>query len=155
MVRIKRVSYKFFLTLITGIIIGLLMGMAILTVLISYRIDQYHEEIQHLRNVIEDKDVKLKKLEDSINKRKLILKDIKVVLIHEGDEIDKITLVKHIKEKYNILLGKEVKNIDVDVVEEIIDKRIMKISKKEYKLDVTKIILTDVLEIWIETKLIE
>jgi MFS superfamily sulfate permease-like transporter len=155
MVRIKRVSYKFFLTLITGIIIGLLMGMAILTVLISYRIDQYHEEIQHLRNVIEDKDVKLKKLEDSINKRKLILKDIKVVLIHEGDEIDKITLIKHIKEKYNILLGKEVKNIDIDMVEEVIDKRIMKISKKEYRLNVTKIILIDTLEIWIETKLVE
>ncbi|MDK2918648.1 MAG: hypothetical protein PWQ37_1381 [Candidatus Petromonas sp.] len=155
MVEIKRMGYKFFLTLITGAIIGLFIGMGILTAIISYRIDKYHEEIQYLKNVIEDKDAKLKKLEDAINKRRLILKDIKVVLIHEGDEIDKITLIKHIKEKYNILLGKEVKNIDIDMVEEVIDKRIMKISKKEYRLNVTKIILIDTLEIWIETKLVE
>lgn len=135
-----------------GIIIGILLGAACLNALVSYRIDAYLEEIEHLKTVIEDKEIRLKKLEESVNKRKLILKDINVVLIYEGDEMDKIALEKHIKEKYTKLLGKEVKTIDLDLIGEIIDNRIMKINNKEYSLKLNKIFLSDILKIFIEAQ---
>lgn len=153
--KIKTEKLKFILTIFIGIIIGILIGATAITALVSYRLDIYYEEVQQLRITIKDKEEQFKKLEKSINKRRFILKDIKVVLDHDGDDIEEIELIKHIKEKYNKLIGKEVKTIDIDMVDEIIDKRIMKLNKKEYRLSVTKIILTDVLQLWIEAKLIE
>ncbi|KNF07512.1 hypothetical protein CLPU_15c00060 [Gottschalkia purinilytica] len=159
--RIKKTSFKLFFSITTGIIVGILLGVSISSALVSYRIDQYIRNIQYLESVIEDKEIRLKKLEESINSQKLILKDIKIVLIHKdeknnkNDEIDKISLEKSIKEKYIKLLGKEVTTINVDIIDAIIDKRIMKIGEKEYKLKVSKIFLTDILEIWVETKLEE
>lgn len=155
MVRVKKGKTKCLFCIGVGIILGILIGSVAINVLVSYRIDQYHEEIRYLKNTIEDKDVKLKKLEESINKTRLILKDINIILVYDGDEIDKMTIEKTIREKYTNLLGKEVEDIDIDMVGEVVDKRIMKIDNKEYQLSVTKIILTDILRIWIQTDLIE
>ena len=66
------------------------------------------------------------------------------------DELDEIEMKKHIKEKYLLLLGKKVEDIDADMVSEIIDKRIFKLKEKEYHLNVKKLIITETLKIWIE-----
>jgi septal ring factor EnvC (AmiA/AmiB activator) len=151
--KIKSVKIKFFISIIAGIIIGVIIGSSIIIALVSYRIDKYYEEIQKLNIAIEERDERLKKLEQSINSKKLILKDIEILLVHEGDDIDKITIEKYAEDKYHKLLGREVDTIDSDILEEIIDKRIFKVSNKEYRLKVIKIILTDILKIWIETEL--
>ncbi len=151
--KIKKRSIAFLVTLLAGTIIGAILGTVVLNALISYRIDQYVRQIQYLEGIIQDQEIRFKKLEESINNKKLILKDIKIFLIYE-DEMDKIVLEKYIKEKYTSLLGKEIKTIDVDLVTSVIDKRIMKISGKEYQLKVTKIILTDTLAIWIQLRLL-
>lgn len=152
MARVISIKLKYFISIMSGIIIGVIIGASIIIALVSYRVDKYYEEIQKLNVAIEERDERLKKLEQSLNNKKLILKDIEIVLIHEGDEIDKITIKKYAKNKYIKLLGREVETIDVDIIEEIIDKRIFKIKNKEYQLKVTKIILTDILKIWIETE---
>ncbi|AOT71222.1 hypothetical protein [Geosporobacter ferrireducens] len=153
--RIKGKGTQLFMVFITGMILGGLIGILSISTLISYRLDQDYEKIAELQHTIEDKDTRLEKLEESINKQKIILKEIKVELLFGGNEIDEITLQKHVKEKYATLLGKEVKSIDVDLIEEIIDRRIMKVNGKEHQLLVNKIHLTDVLRIWIEVRSLE
>ncbi|MDK2800301.1 MAG: hypothetical protein PWP27_698 [Clostridiales bacterium] len=148
---IKKSKLKFILCLLTGMVIGVLIGITGLNALVSYRIDQYHKKIRSLETVIEDNNVRLKKFEESMkNRNKFILKDIEIFLLYDGDDMEKISLEKHIKEKYNMLLGKEVKNIDIEMVAEVIDKRIMRIDENEYKLKVTRLMLSDVLKIWVE-----
>ena len=151
---VKKIIIKYFTTITISIIIGMFLGAISLNVLISYRIDEYHKEITYLKGTIEEKDIKLEKLEESINNRRFILKAIEVELIYDGedeeDEIDKVTLEKNIKSKYSNLIGKEVKTIDIDLVQEVIHKRIMKLDNNEYQLMVKKIVLTDVLKLWIE-----
>ena len=160
MARVISIKLKYFVSIISGIIIGVIIGASIIVALVSYRIDKYYEEIQKLNVAIEERDERLKKLEQSLNNQKLILKNIEIVLTYKEDEedkedkIDEITIEKYAKDKYIKLLGREVESIDVDIIEEIIDKRIFKVKNKEYKLKVTKIILTDILKIWIETELI-
>ncbi|WP_120167916.1 hypothetical protein [Thermohalobacter berrensis] len=155
MARIKKKYLSFFLTLIVGNIFGIIIGISIMTTLVSFRIDKYHEKIKYLENVIEDKDTKLKKLEKSINNRRFILQSIEIILIYDGDDLDKISLEKNIKEKYKNLLGKEVQKIDIDMVKEIVDQRIIKLDDKIYKLEVTKLVLSNVLKIWIKVRLID
>ena len=75
-----------------------------------------------------------------------------MILLYEGNEIEKIALEKAIKEKYSKLLGKEVSSIDGDMAADIIDRRIMVIENKIYKLMFNKLILTEKLKIWIEVK---
>jgi len=153
----RKSGKKFILCFVTGLICGILIGTLALSILVSSKMDRYYQEVRKLETIIEEKDVKLKKLgkrlEESVNQRKFLLKDVEVVLDfgdgEEEDEIDKMTLEKHIKEKYNHLLGQEVKSIDINIVAEVIDKRIFKIADREYKLKVTRVTLSETLTIWV------
>jgi len=154
--QLKMSGTKFIFCFIVGIIAGILIGITTLSVIVSYRMDTYYTKIAYLENTIQDKDARLEKLEKSINTQSVILKDINVVLdfgeSETGDEIDKIDIEKAIKEKYVLLLGKEVKTIDADIITEVVDKRILKIEDREYKLQVNKLILTETLKIFIQVE---
>ncbi|MGE4284503.1 MAG: hypothetical protein AB7G87_12425 [Clostridia bacterium] len=152
MEKLERNGSKFLLCFVAGIITGILIGAAAVCIVVSYRMDISYEKILHLENTIEDKNARLQKLENSINNINFILKDIEIILIFEGDEIEKVDIEKTIKGKYSTLLGKEVKNIDADLIVEVVDKRILKIENKEYQLKVNKLILTEILKIWIEVE---
>jgi len=154
--KLKNNGLKFIFCFIVGIITGILIGTSILSIIVSYRMDTHYKEITYLENTIQDKDARLEKLEKAINTQGVILKDIEVSLNFgedkDGDEIDKIDIEKTIKEKYNTLLGKEVKNIDTDILIEVVDKRILKIDDKEYKMQVEKLIVTEILKIFINVE---
>lgn len=152
MVRIKKFPQPA-LYLITGAIIGILIGSTTIMLLVSYRVDKLYEKIVFLETVIQDKNIQLTQLEKSINKNKLILQEIKVNLDCSEDEIDILTLQKYIKEKYSHLIGKEIESIDMDLAIGVIDNRILKLNEKEYKLTVNRILLTKIMEIWINAKL--
>lgn len=150
MEQLKKKDFRFILCFMTGIVVGALIGTAIICIIISYRMDMFYKKIAYLESTIQDKNIQLEKLEKTINTKNLVLKNIEVVLIFNGDEIDKIDIEKTIKEKYSSLLGKEVKKIDADIIVEVMNNRIFKIEGKEYKLFVNRLILTETLKIWIK-----
>lgn len=154
MVRIKNTN-KFFFTLILGILIGMIIGSIIITIFVSYRIDKYYQKINIYYTLLQEKDFQLEKLNESLNKNKYILKEINIELVNINDEINEIELKKHIKEKYINLIGREVKSIDINIVSEVIDNRIMKFGDLSYKLKVSKVLLSDTLEIYIVVEEIE
>lgn len=138
-----------------GIIIGILIGTVVFNIFVSYRMDQFYQKIAYLEQIVQEKNSVLEKFEKNTNTWSLIIKGIEVVLVFDGDEIDKIQIEKNIKDKYSTLLGKEVKNVDPDLIFEVVDKRIFKIDDKEYKLKVNKLILTEILKIWISVEPID
>ncbi|HZK56864.1 MAG TPA: hypothetical protein VFD17_01035 [Clostridia bacterium] len=152
--KLKKGPLKFIICFITGLLSGVLMGAVALSVIVSYRMDNYYKQVSYLENIIRDKDERLEKLEKSINTQYLVIKDIEINLIFgkggNNDEIIKIEIEKTIKEKYNTLLGKEVKTVDAHMVVEVVDKRILKIEDKEYKLQVDKLILSEIMSIWVK-----
>jgi hypothetical protein len=148
--KIRNKALKFLFCFFSGIICGAILGSTIISVLVSYRMDQFYEKIALLENTIADKNEKLDKLEKSVNKSNFVIKDIKVILNFDGDEFDKIEVQKAIKEKYNSLIGKEVKDIDSDILIEVLDKRILRMNDDDYQLNVTKIVLTQVLTVWVD-----
>lgn len=158
--KLKKAGFQFVFCFIVGILVGILIGASLVSMLVSYRLDESYERIVNLENDIEDKNAKLQKLEESINTMNLVLEDIEVFLEFreekdEIDELEKLEIKEAIEEKYGTLLGKEVKNIDADILSEVVDQRIFKIGDKEYKLKGTKLVLSEVLKIWVEVKLIE
>lgn len=155
---IKKNHFGYMVSLTTGIIIGTLIGTFLYTILISYRLDENYKNIVRLESIIQEKDAKLENLEKFINAQDMVLQDIKVNLIlpkEKIDEIDIIDIEKVIKEKYNTLLGKEVRTIDADILVEVVDKRILKIERKEYRLYIQRLILTEILELYIRVEMKE
>lgn len=152
--KVKKGALKFIICFITGLLIGLMIGVVAMSTIVSYRMDNYYKQISYLENIIRDKDERLEKLEKSINTQSLIIKDIEINLIFDknenSDEIDRMEIEKTIKEKYSALLGKEIKTVDAHLVVEVIDKRILKMEGKEYKLQVDKLILTEIVSLWVK-----
>ncbi|NYB72886.1 hypothetical protein HZF24_01885 [Sedimentibacter hydroxybenzoicus DSM 7310] len=154
-------GYKFFICFLTGMLWGVIIGAVGISAIISYRMDGFYEEIAYLENTITDKDKKLEKLENSINQSSIVLKDIIIDLdfssfsMEQIDKIDSISIEKAIKEKFTSLLGKEVKNLDADILMQVIDKRILKFDAAEYQLTVSKLILSDVLKLWVKVSVTE
>lgn len=154
--KIKSKSYGFCICFITGLLVGTLIGTVTITILISYRMDQQYKKIIFLENTIQDRNEKLEKLESSINSYAVVLKNIEIHILDnkEIDELDKIDIEKAIKEKYTTLLGKEVKTMDPDILVEVVDKRILKIDKKEYRVNIKKLILTESLKIYVDVRVV-
>lgn len=146
---------KQFKCFVCGIVVGILAGVAVFSLLVSYRVDQYYQEIRRLEAANEEKEIRLRRLEESVGKTKYLLKKIEVNLLYEGDELDKINLEKSIQEKYSQLLGKEVAAIDIDLVAKVVDERIIKLEEREYKLKLKQMMLTEVLKIWVAVCLVE
>lgn len=123
---------------------------------ISYRIENYHKKINYLNNIIEDQQVRLEGLENKLSKKKLIVKKIEVDIKFKNKEIEDelvtIELEKHIKEKFNNLIGKELDKIDGDILVQVVDNRIMKIKNKQYKLKVEKIIIAQNIKFYIQVE---
>lgn len=140
----------FIIFFFTGFIVGVLLGCISLSTFISYRLDGYHQKIASLNSIIDEKNMALEKLEDSINNKKLIVKDVEVYLISKEDKLINIELEKHIKQKLGNFVGKEVKKIEADVLWEVINQRIMKIETKEYRLKANKLVISETINIWVE-----
>lgn len=159
--KIGKKIYPFTICFITGLLWGVIIGAISISMLVGMRMDAFYERIAYLENTIIDKDEKLAKLEKSINNKNIVLKDIEVVLefnnISEEQitQLDNIEIEKSIKEKYRSSLGKEVKGLDAEILQQIIDKRILKFDGTEYQLTVNKLVLTDILKLWVQVSLIE
>lgn len=157
----SRTIYSSIICFIVGILWGVIIGAVSISVLVSYRMDSFYERIAYLENMITDKNEKLSKLEKSINNSNIILKDIQVELgfgelsPEQVNQIDNIEIEKTIKEKFRPLLGKDIKGLDPDILLQVVDKRILKFDEAEYQLAVNKLMLTDVLKLWVQVSLIE
>jgi hypothetical protein len=159
--KMKNKHYSFVICFMTGLLWGVIFGAVAISTLVSARMDVFYQKIAYLENVITDKEEKLAKLEKSINNKNTVLKDVQVILeftnISEEQisQINNIEIEKSIKEKFSSSLGKEVKGFDVEIFQQVIDKRILKIDGYEYQLTVNKLVLTDILKLWIKVTLIE
>lgn len=159
--KMKNSVYPSVICFVTGLLWGVIIGAISISVLVSYRMDSFYERITYLENTISDKDEKLARLEESINNSNIILKDIDIELefgelsADQIDKIDNMKIEKAIKEKYGALLGKEIKDFDADILLQVIDKRILKFEGGEYQLTVNKLVLTDILKLWVEVSPVE
>lgn len=159
--KMNKKHYSLVLYFITGLLWGVIFGAVSISTLVSVRMNMFYQKIAYLENVITDKEEKLSKLEKSINNKNTVLKDVQVILefINLSEEqisqINNIEIEKSIKEKFSSSLGKEVKGIDVEILQQVIDKRILKLDGYEYQLTVNKLVLTDILKLWIKVTLIE
>lgn len=135
-----------------GVLTGMLIGVTLMTAIVSYRLESFHKMNSYLESVIGEKDTRLEQLEKSLNKGKYIVKSIEVFFLCEDQGVDLLVFETELKKKYNSLLGKEVGTIDPEMIAEVADKRIFRLDNGQYQLFVKKLILAENLRIWIEVR---
>ena len=156
--KMKTIVLKFLISSIAGLLAGILIGCTAMISLISYRIDSYHEKIVCLENTVEENKIRYTKLKESLeelDKSKFIVEDIIVYLIYdniEEDNFDKIQFEKYIKNQYEGILGKEVDALDMELLVKVVDRDILILEKKEYRLKVERMLLSKVFKIWVTIK---
>jgi hypothetical protein len=153
MAKITKVPHSL-ITFATGAVLGLILALILTTIFLSYRIDKYHQQIEALQTKLIERELQLEKLNESLDKKKFILKDIRVIINSSMDEDDSILIQTTLKQKLSTLIGKEVKNIDTELISEVVDKRIMKTDIVEYKLRLKRLVLSDTLSIWVEAEIL-
>ncbi len=149
MERLSRGRYALPVCLLTGLLGGMLVGASLVALLLGYRLDDSLQRISQLQAAVNEKDARLAKLEESVNKKKFIVRRIEVVLLFSGDETERTPLDKYVKDRYSSLVGKEVGSIDTDLVAEVTDNRVVRLSSRDYRLSVGRILVSDVLKIWV------
>jgi len=133
---------------ISGIVVGIAAGVLLWNLLLSAKIDALYKRNRYLETVIEDYRTKLEKLEQSQQETEQTLKDI-IVEINVDDEIEKMILQQAVKQKYRVLLGKKTKEIDIDLVIEVVDNRLFRTDKYQYQLHIDRVALSSKLTLWI------
>ncbi|MDT8902124.1 hypothetical protein [Anaeroselena agilis] len=152
--RLSSRRYALPVCLLAGLFSGFLLGAILVAALLGYRLDESLQRISSLQAAVNEKDARLAKLEESVNKRKYILRRVEVVLSFSGDEMEKTALDKYIKSRYSGLVGKEVGSIDAELAAEVVDNRVVRINNRDYRLTVGKIVVADVLKIWVAVALV-
>lgn len=141
----KKTVFKYY---ISGLAIGIVLGAILWNLLLARRIDDLYKRNRYLETMVEDYQTKLEKLEQSKQETEQTLKDI-VVEINVEDELEKIVLQKAVKQKYDVLLGKKTKDIDIDLVIEVVDNRLFRTDSCQYQLRVDRVALSSKLTLWI------
>ncbi|HEY8499120.1 MAG TPA: hypothetical protein VIL89_00750 [Clostridia bacterium] len=141
----KKTAFKYF---ISGIAAGIMLGAILWNLLLAGKIDDLYKRNRYLETMVEDYRIKLEKLEQTQQETEQTLKDI-VVEINVEDELDKIVLQQAVKQKYDVLLGKKTKEIDIDLVIEVVDNRLFRTDNYQYQLHVDRVALTSKLTLWI------
>lgn len=132
-----------------GFVLGLLSGAFSILALVSCRVDLYHEQISRLSFELQEKALRLAKLEDTLDKHKLLVKEVQLELVFTGEQLDKMSLEQKIKAKLTNLIGKEVKNVDVELIGGMLDQQIVQADGRLYKVSLTKLLISELLKVWL------
>ncbi len=138
-----------FLRLISMLILGLLIGSSTTILLIGSQVDQLNlekEGLEHRLSACEDENTKL---QESLQKRKLVVTSIEPIVTIENDDLTSyeresytLEITKIIKELLNPLNGKEIEDIDYTLVPEVLENRIVTVDGKNFRLHVNTIIFS-------------
>lgn len=145
----------YFYFLIFGMIIGGMGGILAINTLLSYRIDSYIQEITDLKISIEEKNEQVEKLNETLNSRKYIVKDVEIHLECKEKHIDELLkkdLQKKIKDSVKNVIGKEVRKIDVEMLWVVLEGRVIRIGDFSYTLKIKKLLVSETVMIWVEIK---
>ncbi|WP_058485076.1 hypothetical protein [Defluviitalea phaphyphila] len=137
---------------------GFIIGVIFYNTLYMYKMENLIKENEILSADLEENLIKLKKLETLTQKKEtLSLNNILPIFLNEEEEniIPQDEIEQYIKILLNNQIGKELTAIDVDLIYNGLNNRILKFKDGEYQLEIKSIILTDTMYIKYNVKKIK
>ncbi|KAB3537801.1 hypothetical protein F8154_02140 [Alkaliphilus pronyensis] len=136
-------------------VIGFLFGVMLMNLFHMHTLDRLYRIQNQLANQVIDKDIKLKGLNASIKESNtLFIKDIEIKLDFEGNLLFKDMIEENIRFFIADLVGKELSQIDGQMLYKILNSRIIEIEDKNVKLTIKYLIIAETIEISIAATVI-
>lgn len=142
----KKINFSGFWIFVFGFFIGI----TSYNTMYMYKIENLINENEHLTAQLEDYIVKLKKLEESSQKKEIpVLNQISPIMLNKQEELlPKNEIDQYIKVLLKNQIGKELSKIDVDLIYNALNRRFLKFQDEEYQLEIRSIIVTDTMYIY-------
>jgi predicted PurR-regulated permease PerM len=133
---------KELLQLIASFIAGLILGAALLNLWIGRELDQLIYERNQLIGQLNTQQTELKKLKESLQEHKrTVVQEVKIELNDDLDKHIQQELEEKIFSLLNNLIGKQLSEIDTNMLADSLNERTIIIEDKQYTLDLLWIIL--------------
>ncbi|NLM47650.1 MAG: hypothetical protein GX198_02415 [Epulopiscium sp.] len=138
-------------------ILGFIGGMMSNHMLYMHELEKSLNENEILSTKLADSLIKLNQLENNdFKKEKLILKDIVPVNTNKDEPvIPKNEIEQYIKLLLNNQIGKEVKNIDIHLIYNALNNRILKYQDGNYQLKIRAILVSEMMHIYYSVEKIQ
>lgn len=154
-ITVKRTTF-FFSSLTLGILLGAICTM----VLIGNKVDELYYKNKLLELQLESTTVELAQVKASLSKSKdlVVTKIVPEIKLpperFTSQEADKIILAlnKEIIKHYKPFIGKKLKSLEPTTLPKIIDRRIMEIEQKQFKLFVKTMVLSETIFLEVEVE---
>ncbi|GAA0788323.1 hypothetical protein [Hathewaya limosa] len=151
------IKKKYLIFFVTGCLVGILVSIISFTIFFTHKIEKNYSKIRKMQIVLEEKNKELERIKTSIKVDKYTVNEIEVKIDFKSkvDEVTTYILEKSIKDKFSSLIGREVNSIDVEMLEKVIDNRIMYVENSKFLLKLKRISVSERIKIFIEGDKIE
>lgn len=151
------IKKKYLIFFVTGCLVGILVSIISFTIFFTHKIEKNYSKIRKMQIVLEEKNKELQRIKTSIKVDKYTVNEIEVKIDFKSkvDEVTTYILEKSIKDKFSSLIGREVNSIDVEMLEKVIDNRIMYVENSKFLLKLKRISVSERIKIFIEGDKIE
>lgn len=137
-------------------LIGFLLGLAMMNLFHMHTLDRLYRVQNQLTNQLLDREIKLEKLNDNIeNQKATIVKDLMIQVEFEGSPLVKDEIQKNIHFYLTDLVGRELWNIDGEMIYKILDQRIIEVGQRQVQLKTKYIIISEKITIAVKAQTIE
>ncbi|NLJ88335.1 MAG: hypothetical protein GX327_06065 [Epulopiscium sp.] len=145
------------LSIIWIFILGFIVGMMTNNLIYMHELEKLINENEILSARLADNLIKINKLENTNSKKeKVILNEILPININKTDSIiPKNDIDQYIKVLLNNQIGKEVKNIDINLIYNALNNRILKYQDGNYQLKIKSILSTEIMYIYYSVEKIQ
>lgn len=129
---------------------GFFIGITTYNTIYMYKLENLIKENEYISAQLEDSIIKLKKIETANQEKKIpILNHISPIILNKNEDIlPKNEIDLYIKVLLKNQIGKDLNKIDVDLIYNGLNRRILKFESGEYQLEIKTILLTDTMYIY-------
>lgn len=137
-------------------LLGFFFGLAFMMLLNMNTLERLYRTQNQLTNQLADREIKLEKLSESLAKEQAaIIKDLKLTIEFDGNHLIQEEIEKTARFYLVDLVGKEISDIDGELLYKILDKRIIEVADKRIKIQVKYIIVHETIDIGLSAKPVE
>lgn len=134
-------------------LLGFFFGLAFMMLLNMNTLERLYRTQNQLTNQLADREIKLEKLSESLAKEQAaIIKDLKLTIEFDGNHLIQEEIEKTARFYLVDLVGKEISDIDGELLYKILDKRIIEVADKRIKIQVKYIIVHETIDIGLSAK---